>query len=159
MRRTGRVIGGVGRAETRVDERAHREHILSAIFAIKVHYVAVEIYVTRKRRRNDFQPGHALDQRVVEQSAMLDTEARIAARIFPLDLFVNTEDFVDRKVSVGMGRELPSSSVGFAASLKQLVAGCDLQAFIVGDAYIRPREPCGALGDGTIGILFDATDA
>ncbi len=58
---------------------------------------------------------------------MLDAESRIASRGLPLQALKNGQHPIDCEIAVGMNADLPTSQVGFASSVIQLLRRCRLQ--------------------------------
>src|SRR5215471_21082018 len=98
-----------------VEKAAHGEHVPGALFAVKMHDVAMKVDIAGEWRRNHLQSAHALDQWISEQGGMLDAEARILFRGFLLDLFIDSEDAVNCQVAIGVGGQLPASEMRLAA--------------------------------------------
>ena len=65
-----------------------------------------------------------------------------------LDLFIDSENTVDRQIAVGVGRQLPTGRVRLAPGLVKLLPAGQLQSdIVVGDPDVGLREPGGPFRD------------
>jgi hypothetical protein len=133
--------------------------MLPSRFTVKVRDAAVKIDVPGKRHRDHIEGAHSLQQRIVQQRAMLDAVSRIRLRYLTVNLLVHTENFVDGEVALGVPRELPACRVRFPRVFVEFLAGGHLQPVVVGNADTRFGKPGRAFRDGTVGELFHRPNA
>ena len=135
-----RVVGGlVGRMPaSRKLRSANMRSSRSSPYS--AHLLAVEVHVSRERRRDRAERLDARDQRVVDDGAVLEAEARIAPRHLALQPLVEVADHVDADVAVRVRAELPAGVVGLARIAVELVGVRDDDAEVVRAGRRRARE-------------------
>jgi hypothetical protein len=81
-----------------------REHAPRALLAVEMQHVAMKIHIAGKRHGDHAERLHARDQFGRHDGAVFETQTRIAARRFPLQLLIDAEHPIDRAFTVRVHR-------------------------------------------------------
>ncbi len=152
------IIGSLRRANAGVEEAAQGKHMIQPLRAVIPHLFAMIVDVGGERRGNSAQRFDAGDQAVVDDGAVFQAEARIAAGAFLLQPLVDAERSVDAHVAVGVRADLPSGEMRFAAIGIKLVLGHHENPVVVGAAFIRDRKARGAFRDRAVADQLHGAD-
>src|SRR5579863_7253991 len=150
LRRARRVIRSGSRLDARIEKIAHGEHAPQALLAVEMHLLAVEKHVARKRQRDDTCGLDTPYEIRGDERAVLDPQPRIAPRRLALQLLVDTQDGVDRNVSVRMRTHLPAGEIGLACLGIERLARGTADAAVVTEPRIGLGEQCRALRDRAV---------
>ncbi len=137
LERGGGVIGGLRGANAGVEETAQCEHVREALAAIEVHFFAVKIGVGRKRRGDGADRSNACDERIVDERAVLQAEARIVSWRFPMKPLVHAQGLIYGHVAIGVDSDLPAGKMRLARAFVEFLFSGNEQTEIVWSSLVR----------------------
>src|SRR6516162_2905566 len=111
-----------------------------------MHLLAMEKDVAGKGQRDHTGCLDTPHELRGDECAVLDPQARVAPRGLALQLLVDTEDRVDRHVSVRVRADLPAGEVRLAGLVIKGLARSAADPAKIPEAGVRLRQKRGALG-------------
>ncbi len=153
-----RVVAPHRGGDPRVDEPAHREHPFGPLGAVLGHLLSVEVDVAREGCRDAAERLDAADQLRGEHRAVLEPEARVAARVLTLQALIERRGDVDPDLAVGVRADLPSGAVRLLEDRPEHLGAVHHDAVVVRTADVGFGEARGALGDGAIRHALHGAD-